>query len=193
MRPRYAAREEREPTVATRTCATSRSRITVAGNRGVKIVRAVTIRRPAHELYEFWRNVESLPRVIRHAVTVTARTRDESHWVVHGPGDKDYEWDSIIINDEPDRLIAWRTREGAAVAHAGTIRFEPAPGDEGTKVTVQLDYDAPGGKLGQWLAKLTGAEPAQQIDDTRHRFKALMEGGEIPTAKGQPVGEEEAS
>lgn len=189
MPRRYAAREEREPTVAARSRPSGRSRITVPGNRGVKVVRAVTIRRPAHELYEFWRDVENLPRVIRHPVEVSARSRDESHWSVRGPGGKDYAWDSLIINDEPDRLIAWRTREGAAVAHAGTIRFEPASGDEGTDVTVQLEYDAPGGKIGQWLAKLTGAEPGQQVGDTLQRFQALMERGEIPTAHGQTVGE----
>jgi uncharacterized membrane protein len=193
MLRRYANREEREPSITTRPRANSRSRITVPGNRGVKVVRAVTIRRAAHELYEFWRHVENLPRIIRHPVAVTAQSRDESHWSMRGPGGKDYEWDSLIINDEPDRLIAWRTREGAAVAHAGTVRFEPAPGDEGTEVTIQLEYDAPGGKLGQLLAKLTGAEPGQQIGDTLRRFKALMECGEIPTTQGQPVGEPQRS
>lgn len=189
MSRRYAAREEREPTATTRARPAGRSRITVPGNRGVKVVRSATIRRPAHDLYEFWRNVENLPRVIRHPVGVAARSRDESHWSVRGPGGKDYEWDSLIINDEPDRLIAWRTREGAAVAHAGTVRFEPAPGDEGTKVTIQLEYDAPGGKIGQWLAKLTGAEPGQQVGDTLLRFQALMESGELPTVRGQTVDE----
>lgn len=193
MQRRYAAREERASTTTSRPRSRSGSRISVPGNHGVKVVRAVTIRRPAHELYEFWRNVENLPRVIRHSVTIVARSQTESHWSVAGPAGTRYEWDSLIINDEPGRLIAWRTADGADIAHAGSIRFEPAQGDEGTEVTVQAEYLPPGGKLGQLLGKLTGAGAGQQIGDTLRRFKALMESGEIPTTHGQPVGEPQKS
>jgi uncharacterized membrane protein len=165
------------------------ARISVPGNRGTKVVRAVTIRKPAAELYAFWRQIENLARVIRHPVTITPLSRDESHWSVSAPGDERVEWDSVIINDEPDRLIAWRSKEGAEIPNAGSVRFEPAPGDEGTEVTVALEYDAPGGRLSELFAKLTGKEPAQQVADTLRRFKALMEVGEIPTTDGQPVGQ----
>lgn len=193
MRQRYAAREERVPTTGARPRARPGSHISVPGNQGVKVVRAVTIRRAAQELYAFWREVENLPRVIRHSVTVVARSPTESHWSVSGPAGNRYEWDSLIINDEPGRLIAWRTADGADIAHAGSIRFEPAPGDEGTEVTVQAEYLPPGGKLGQLLGKFTGAGAGQQIGDTLRRFKALMESGEIPATHGQPVGEPQQS
>lgn len=165
------------------------SRVSVPGNRGTKVVRAVTVRRPAAELYSFWRDVENLPRVIRHPVTVKAHNRTESHWSVSAPGGNCVEWDSLIINDEADRLIAWRSREGADVPNAGSVRFETAPGDEGTEVTVALEFDAPGGRLAALAAKFTGKEPAQQVADTLRRFKALMEVGEIPTIDGQPTGQ----
>lgn len=165
------------------------SRISVPDNRGTKVVRAVTVRRPADELYAFWRRIENLARVIRHPVTITPLSDAESHWSVTAPGDARVEWDSLIINDEPGRLIAWRSKEGADIPNAGSVRFEPAPGDEGTEVTVALEYDAPGGRLSGFFAKLTGKEPAQQIADTLRRFKALMEVGEIPTTEGQPAGQ----
>jgi Predicted integral membrane protein len=164
------------------------SRITVPGNRGVKVVRSCTIRRPAADLYQFWRSLENLVQVIKHPVTITRISDTESHWVVSAPGDKSVEWDAAIINDEPNELIAWRSKEGADIANAGTVRFEPAPGDEGTEVRVQLEYDAPGGKFAALLAKLTGEEPEQQVAETLRRFKALMESGEIPTTEGQSAG-----
>lgn len=164
------------------------SRISVPGNRGTKVVRAVTIRRPADELYAFWRRLENLARVIRHPVDIVPVSGHESHWSVTAPGGERVEWDSIIINDEPGRLIAWRSREGADIPNAGSVRFEPAPADEGTEVTVALEYDAPGGRLATLFAKLSGQEPGQQVADTLRRFKALMEVGEIPTTDGQPVG-----
>jgi uncharacterized membrane protein len=68
------------------------------------------------------------------------------------------------------------------------VRFEPAPGDEGTEVTVALEYDPPGGKLGAAIAKLTRDAASSQVYDALRRFKALMEAGEIPTIEGQSVG-----
>lgn len=157
------------------------------------MVRACTIRRSAEELYRFWRSLENLTTVIKHSVTITRLSDTESHWSVTAPGGRCVEWDAVIINDEPNRLIAWRSRDGADVRNAGTVRFEPAPGDEGTEVRVQLEYDAPGGKLAALLAKLTGEEPEQQVAEALRRFKSLMEAGEIPTIEGQSVGEPQRS
>ncbi len=166
------------------------SKIVVSGNKGVKVSRSVTILKPAHLLYTFWRDLENLARVIRHPVTITARSAIESHWSASAPpGEHRVEWDALIINDEPDQLIAWRSSDASEIANAGTVRFEPAPGDEGTEVTVTLDYVPPGGKTGAMLAKISGEEAGQQVADTLRRFKALMEAGEIPTTEGQPVGE----
>lgn len=165
-----------------------RAKIAVPGNRGIKVVQAVTIRKPATELYSFWRDLPNLMQVINHPVSISAPNRDESHWSVSAPAGKRVEWDAVIINDNPNQLIAWRSRDGADVPNAGSVRFEPAPGDEGTEVTVALEYDPPGGKLGALIAKLTRDSAGSQVYDALRRFKALMEAGEIPTTAGQSVG-----
>jgi len=183
----------REPPATARGASRPRSKIVVPGNRGVKVVKACTVRKPASLLYSFWRDFENIPRITKDLISVTKTSDTESHWSVPAPGGKYVEWDAVVINDEPDRLIAWRSREGADVANAGSVRFEDAPPGEGTEVTVSLEYDAPGGKLGALLAKLTGEEPGQQVAEALRRFKALMEAGEIPTTDGQPVGEPQRS
>lgn len=170
----------------------STSKVSVPGNQGPRIVHAVTIRKPATELYAFWRKVENLQLVIEDPVSITALSSEESHWVVTAPGGT-VEWNSLIINEEPDQLIAWRSREGSQVPNAGSVRFSPAPGDEGTEVTVALEYDPPGGKLGALVAKFSGEDAGLQVYKTLKRFKALMEAGEIPTIKNQSVGEPQAS
>jgi uncharacterized membrane protein len=166
----------------------SKSKIAVPGNRGVKVVRSCTVRKPASELYPFWRSLENLTTIIKHPVAITAVSDTESHWKASAPGNTFVEWDALIINDHPNELIAWRSRDGADIPNAGTVRFEPAPGDEGTEVTVQLEYDPPGGKISALLAKLTGEEPEQQVGEALRRFKALMEAGELPTIQGQSAG-----
>jgi uncharacterized membrane protein len=172
----------------------AKSKITVPGNRGVKVTRACTILKPASELYRFWRDEENLLRIIKHPASIEKISAVESRWTVSAPaGDRQVSWTSLIINDEPDRLIAWRSAEGAEVPNAGSVRFEPAPGGDGTEVTVAFEYNPPAGKLGAWLAKLSGEEGGQQVADALRRFKALMEAGEIPTIDGQPVGKPQKS
>jgi uncharacterized membrane protein len=164
------------------------SKIVVPGNRGIKVVKSVTIRRSAQELYEFWRDLSNLQKVIKHPVSITSVSAIESHWEFSAPGKDPVAWDAVIINDEPGQLIAWRSREGAEVPNAGSVRFERAPGEEGTEVTVKLEYDPPGGKLGALVAKFTGDAAGTQVADALRRMKALFEAGEIPTTEGQPVG-----
>lgn len=155
----------------------------------VRVVSACTIRRPAAELYAFWRDLENLNGVVKHPVSITRTSTTESHWCVSAPpGDRMVEWDATIVADTRDELIAWQSRENSEIPNSGSIRFTPAPGDEGTEVLVELHYDPPGGQVAAWLAKLSGEEGAQQVAETLRRFKALMEAGEIPTTEGQPAG-----
>jgi hypothetical protein len=69
------------------------------------------------------------------------------------------------------------------------VAFKPAPGDRGTEIHVDLESTAPGGKLGEMLAKLTGKEPTAKVRDDLRRFKALYETGEVPRSDGVPEGE----
>jgi uncharacterized membrane protein len=150
---------------------------------GVKVEAAVTIDRPAEELYRFWRDLERLPQVMSHLRSVTVHG-DKSRWVARAPLGMKVEWDAEIINDRPNELIAWRSLEGSTVSTAGSVHFERAPGSRGTEIRVSLKIDPPGGKVGVALAKLFGADPRQQIREDLRRFKQMMEAGEIPTTAG---------
>jgi len=66
------------------------------------------------------------------------------------------------------------------------VNFHEDP--HGTRVTVHLQYNPPGGKLGAAVAKMFGEEPNQTIREDLRRLKQLMEAGEIPTTEGQPSG-----
>ncbi len=155
---------------------------------GIHVEVSYTIAKPAEELFRFWRQFENLPRIMSHVERVEVRDSVHSHWVSKGPAGKQVEWDAQIINEEPDRLIAWHSLPGADVDNAGSVRFIPAPGDRGTEVHVELDYIPPAGTLGFIFAKLFGQEPRQQIKEDLRHLKQLMEAGEIPTVEGQPQG-----
>jgi uncharacterized membrane protein len=156
----------------------------VPAAQGVRVEAAVTIDRPAEELYRYWRDFERLPHIMSHLRTVTVHG-DKSHWVAQAPLGMSVEWDAEVINDRPNELIAWRSLQGSAVSTAGSVHFNQAPGNRGTEIHVTLKFDPPGGKLGAALARLFGADPRQQIREDLRRFKQLMEAGELPTTAGQ--------
>jgi uncharacterized membrane protein len=157
-------------------------------DRGIHVDVAFTVAKPREELFTFWRNFENLPKFMKHVESVTVKDDGKSRWVVRAPAGRTVEWDAEIINEEPGRLIAWRSLGGADVDNAGSVRFEDAPGDRGTEVRVVLDYIPPGGTVGKWVAMLFGEAPELTIKEDLRRFKRLMEAGEIPTIEGQSHG-----
>jgi uncharacterized membrane protein len=157
-------------------------------DRGIHVVEKFTISKSPEELYAFWRNFENLPRFMQHLESVRCEGNNRSHWVAKGPAGFSVEWNAEIINDEPNRVIAWRSLGGTDVDNAGSVRFTPARGDRGTQVSVNLDYIPPAGRAGALIAKLFGRDPERMVREDLRRFKQLMETGEIPTTEGQPRG-----
>ena len=170
---------------------TARKKGAVRRGRRASPVRAkatTTIARPAEEVYRSWRSLESLPDFMDHLESVSDIDGRTSHWVAHGPAGTTVEWDAEIVEDVVGEVIAWRSVEGADVDNAGSLRFSPAPKGQGTEVTVELDYAAPGGALGSSMAKLLGEEPSQQLRDDLRRFKQVVETGEVVRSDGTAEG-----
>jgi uncharacterized membrane protein len=164
----------------------SDTRAKLGGLRGIHVEESVTIDRPLPELYRFWRNFENLPQFMQHLESVSMRDEGISHWVAKGPAGMRVEWDARIINEVENKVIGWQSLEGSTIATAGSVNFDEDP--HGTRVTVHLQYNPPGGRLGAGVAKMFGEEPNQTIREDLRRLKQLMEAGEIPTTEGQPSG-----
>jgi uncharacterized membrane protein len=145
----------------------------------VHVVETVTIKRPRHEVYGFWHNFENLPRFMAHLESVQVLDEKRSHWKAKAPADTTVEWDAETIEDRPNELISWRSLPGSEIPNSGTVQFKDAPGNRGTEVRVELEYQPPGGKIGALFAKLFGEEPKQQVKGDLRRFKQVLEIGEI--------------
>lgn len=143
--------------------------------------RAVTINRPAKELFAYWRDFSNLPTFMDNVVSVSPGEDGRSHWVVKAPAGKTVEWDSIVTEERPGEFIAWQSAEGADVPNSGRVEFRDA-GARGTVVTATIVYDPPAGTIGKLVAKIFQREPAIQARRDLRRFKQLMETGEIATA-----------
>jgi len=167
--------------------AMSDTRAALRGARGVNVLQTVTINQPIELLFRFWRNLENLPQFMKHLDSVEKVTDTISHWRAKGPAGTLLEWNAEIFNEIPNKLIAWRSLEGADVVSAGSVNFA-SDGGRGTRVTVHLQYSPPGGRVGAALARLVGADADTEIREDLRRFKQLLETGEVPTTTGQSRG-----
>lgn len=142
---------------------------------------AVTINRPPQELYEFWRDPANLAKFMDNVVAIEPIDQARSRWTVKAPMGREVSWESVITHDVPGREIGWQSAEGADVANSGKIVFEDA-GRRGSVVRVRIAYEPPAGFVGEMLAKLFQREPRIQARRDLHRFKQLMETGEVATS-----------
>ena len=145
------------------------------------IGRTVTINRPRHELYAYWRDFAKLPTFMDNVERIDVLSDTRTHWVVKAPAGKTVEWDAVITDERDGELIAWTSADGADVPNSGRIEFMDA-GARGTVVTATIAYDPPAGVVGKLIAKLFQREPAIQARRDLRRFKQLMETGEVATA-----------
>jgi uncharacterized membrane protein len=143
---------------------------------GVRVEQSITVARPAHELYDFWRRLDTLPQFMEHVEEVTTLTDRRSRWRVRAPVGSRVTWEAEIINDVPGQLIGWRSLPGSAIHHAGSVHFDQRDGL--TEVRVVLEYAPPARYVGASMARILGDDPQRAVAEDLRRFKAIVERGE---------------
>ena len=146
--------------------------------------RSVTINKPVAEVWAFYRDLANAPSYMDGVERVDTTDPRRPHWVAHGTGGRTTEWDAEITEDEPERVLAWRS-VGTAHANSGRTTFADVKG-RGTVVTLTLSYDPAGGMVGQLVAKLFQTDPAILARRNLRRLKQLLETGEVATAARNP-------
>jgi uncharacterized membrane protein len=157
-------------------------------DQSVPVSVSIAINSTPEKLYRFWRNFENLPRFMDYLQSVTSTGERTSHWRTKVLARSHVEWDSEIVTDRPNEMIAWRTLPGSDVRHRGSVSFESAGTGRGCIIHVELVYGAPGGGVGAGIAKIFGADPELQIRRDLRALKQLLETGEVATTRGQPSG-----
>ena len=105
-----------------------------------RIVEDVEVAVPVRVAYDQWTQFESFPRFmagIDRVVQVDARTLE---WTATIAGVIKH-WRAEITEQEPDRVIAWRSTDGAR--NDGRVRFESLGADR-TMVVLELDVEPEG-------------------------------------------------
>ncbi len=153
--------------------------VSIPYETGVRIDKMIHIDRPPAEVYQFWRNLENLPKFMEHLESVREIDNQRSHWVAKGPAGSSLEWDAEVINEKENELIGWRSLEGSQIANAGSVHFTSADEGRATLLTVELQYDPPGGRVAAALGRLLGQNPDREIAADLQRLKQLLETGAV--------------
>jgi uncharacterized membrane protein len=162
--------------------------VSVPREKGIHVVRAVTIDRPVEELYNFWHDPTNMPQIFKYVESVQITGLDRAHWKVKLPGGSTTEFDAEVYTDTPNEVISWRSLPGSDLQNAGSVRFKAAPPNRGTEVHLTLEFVPPGGAIGKAILKLFGETPQQYIGQFLREFKQIMETGEKATTEGQTSG-----
>jgi uncharacterized membrane protein len=139
------------------------------------------------KLYAFWRDIEKLPLFMSNLQSVTVLDQRTSHWVANAPAGLLIDWDAEVVDDQPGKLIAWRTLPGSAVSNHGAISFEALPDNRGTCVHLSLEYLPSTEAIGAALARWLGGNPQVQIAQDLRRFKQMVEEAAPPEQTKSPM------
>lgn len=147
----------------------------------------VTVGRPRQQLYDEWRDFTRFPKFMENVEKVEKLDENRSCWTIKAPLGSSVEVVTKIIEDEPGKAIAWQSEPDSDIETDGRVEFIDAPPERGTYVRLTMRYSPPGGIIGKGLAKLFQREPKIQSHRDLHRFKSLMETGDVAT-NASPTG-----
>lgn len=147
-----------------------------------RVEKSIIVNLPSDEVYRCWSDLEQLPRFMRHLKEVRRTGERTYHWVAEGPLWRPIEWDAEITEDQPNRAIGWNST-GGDIETTGEVTFQPL--DQGTKVTVVMNYyDIPGGMLSEAVARLL-QEPDKRLEEDLRTFKQMVESQVLGRQRGR--------
>jgi ribosome-associated toxin RatA of RatAB toxin-antitoxin module len=133
-----------------------------------KVEKRILVNVPASTAYNQWTQFEEFPHFMGGVKSVTQLSDDRLEWVAEIAGVR-RKWEAKILEQVPDRKVAWAATEGAT--NAGTVTFEDVGGGQ-TSVQLSLEYQ-PEGIVETIGDKLHVVD--RQVEGDLKRFKDFIE------------------
>jgi hypothetical protein len=133
-----------------------------------KVEHRILVNVPVSVAYNQWTQFEDFPHFMGGIKKVTQLSDDRLEWVAEIAGVR-RKWEATILEQVPDRKVAWAATEGAT--NAGEVTFEDIGGGQ-TSVRLTLEYE-PEGLVEEVGDKLNVVESRTKKD--LERFKELVE------------------
>src|SRR5262252_7215995 len=100
------------------------------------VEKSIEVDVPVSTAYNQWTQFEEFPRFMVGVDEVKQLDDTLLHWAATVAG-RHHEWDAKIVEQSPDRRIAWRSVDGKE--NGGVVSFVSA-GPERTRVNLSLTY-----------------------------------------------------
>ncbi|WP_309076456.1 SRPBCC family protein, partial [Paenarthrobacter sp.] len=133
-----------------------------------KVEKRILVNVPVSTAYNQWTQFEEFPHFMGGVKSVTQLSDDRLEWVAEIGGIR-RQWEAKILEQIPDRKVAWAATEGAT--NAGAIEFEDIGGGQ-TSLQLTLEYE-PEGIIEKVGDKLNVVE--RQAEADLQRFKEFIE------------------
>jgi len=135
---------------------------------------SIEVKVPIRTAYDQWTQFEEFPRFMDGVESVTQLDDTHLEWTAEIGGQR-RTWRAEIMEQESDRVVAWRSTEGAR--NAGTVSFERMD-DDTTRVSLELDIE-PEGPL-ETAGDVLGVVD-RKVKGDLERFKEFIESRRVPT------------
>jgi uncharacterized membrane protein len=146
---------------------------------------SIEIAAPVRAAYNQWTQFEEFPRFMDGVERVVQLDDKHLQWTAKVAG-REKSWTAEIVDQTPDRRIAWKSVSGAN--NAGAVLFEPL-GPDRTRVTLKLDAE-PDGAVETIGANLGVLERQVKGDLERFRDHLATAGGAGGGWRGEIHGDE---
>ncbi len=134
-----------------------------------RVEESIDVNVPVTTAYNQWTQFEEFPKFMDGVKSVTQIDDTHLRWIAE-IGGKEEQWEAEITEQQPDRKIAWRAKDGQY--NSGTVTFESL-GDNQTRVNVVMEYETEG--LTEALGSALGAD-TRKVKGDLERFKQVVEG-----------------
>lgn len=133
-----------------------------------KVEKRILVNVPVSTAYNQWTQFEEFPHFMGGVKSVKQLSDDRLEWVAEIAGVR-RQWTAKILEQIPDRRVAWAATEGAT--NAGAVEFEDVGGGQ-TSLQLTLEYDPEGfvEKVGDKLHVVD-----RQAEADLKRFKEFIE------------------
>jgi uncharacterized membrane protein len=145
-----------------------------------RVEESIEVNVPVSTAYNQWTQFEEFPEFMEGVESV--KQIDDTHlrWVAEIGGQR-HEWSAEIVEQKPDKMVAWRALEGHD--NSGTVTFEPLDQNR-TRINVVVEHETEG--LTETLGSALGAD-SRRVKGDLERFKELVEsrGAETGAWRGE--------
>jgi uncharacterized membrane protein len=139
-----------------------------------RVEESIEVNVPVSTAYNQWTQFEAFPEFMEGVESL--KQIDDTHlrWVAEIGGQR-HEWTAEIVEQKPDKMVAWRALEGHD--NSGTVTFEPLDQNR-TRINVVMEHETEG--LTETLGSALGAD-SRRVKGDLERFKELVESRGVET------------